>query len=53
MSKSCMYQHGKSQKQCCKKTGCRRGAWLARSVEYANLDLRVVSSSPTLGVEAA
>lgn len=28
-----------------------RGAWLAQSVEHRTLDLRVVSSSPTLGVE--
>ena len=27
------------------------GAWLDQSVEYAALDLRVVSSRPTLGVE--
>ena len=27
-----------------------RGAWLVQSVEHAILDLRVVSSSPTLGV---
>lgn len=29
------------------------GAWLAQSVEYVTLDLRVVSSSTTLGVELA
>ena len=28
-----------------------RGAWLAQSVEHATLDLRVVSSSPTLDME--
>ena len=28
------------------------GAWLAQSVEYATLDLGVLSSSPTLGVES-
>ena len=28
-----------------------RGAWVAQSVECATLDLGVVSSSPTLGVE--
>ena len=28
-----------------------RGAWLAQSEEHVTLDLRVVSSSPTLGVE--
>ena len=28
-----------------------RGAWPAQSVEHATLDLRVVSSSPTLGIE--
>lgn len=28
-----------------------RGVWLARSVEYANLGLGVISSSPTLRVE--
>jgi len=27
------------------------GAWLAQSVEHTTLDLGVVSSSPTLGVE--
>lgn len=27
------------------------GAWLARLVEHATLDLRVVILSPTLGVE--
>ena len=27
------------------------GAWLAQSVEHATLDLEVVSSSSTLGVE--
>ena len=27
------------------------GSWLARSVEHVTLDLRVVSSNPTLGVE--
>ena len=27
-----------------------RGTWLAQSVEYVTLDLRVVSSSPTLGL---
>jgi len=27
------------------------GAWLAQSVECETLDLRVVSSSPTLGAE--
>ena len=27
------------------------GAWLAQLVEHATLDLRVVSSSPTLGME--
>ena len=27
------------------------GTWLAHSVEHATLDLGVVSSSPTLGVE--
>ena len=26
-----------------------KGAWLAQSEEHATLDLRVVSSSPTLG----
>ena len=31
----------------------RRGAWRVQSVERAALDLRVVSSSPTLGVEIA
>lgn len=31
---------------------CSRGsAWLARSAERANLGLRVVSTSPMLGVE--
>ena len=29
----------------------KRGAWLAQSVEWAVLDLRIVSSSPTLGAE--
>ena len=29
----------------------RRGTWLAQSGEHAILDLRVLSSSPTLGVE--
>lgn len=29
-----------------------RGAWLAQSVECVTLDLRVVSLSPTLGVES-
>jgi len=28
-----------------------RGAWLAQSEEHAILDLRVMSLSPTLGVE--
>ena len=28
-----------------------RGAWLAQSVEHVTLDLRVVSASPTLGIE--
>jgi len=28
-----------------------RGTWLARLVEHATLDLRVVSSSPMLGKE--
>ena len=28
-----------------------RGTWLAQSVEFVTLDLGVVSSSPTLGVE--
>ena len=27
------------------------GVWLAKSVEYVTLDLRVVSLSPTLGAE--
>ena len=27
------------------------GAWLAQLVEYATLGLRIVSSSPTLGIE--
>ena len=27
------------------------GAWLAQLVEHVTLDLRVVSSSPTLGLE--
>ena len=27
------------------------GAWVAQSVEYMNLDLRVVSSSPTLDIK--
>ena len=27
------------------------GAWLAHSVDHATFDLRVVSSSPTLGIE--
>ena len=30
-----------------------KGAWLAQSVEHVTLDFRVVSSSPTLGVEPA
>ena len=28
-----------------------RGAWLAQSEEHMTLDLGVVSSSPTLGIE--
>lgn len=28
-----------------------RGAWLAQSMEYASVDLRVVNWSPTLDVE--
>ena len=28
-----------------------RGTWLAKSVKHLILDLRVVSASPTLGVE--
>lgn len=33
------------------KTVSERGIWLAQSVEHATLDLRVVGSSPVLGVE--
>ena len=29
----------------------KRGAWLAQSTEHMTLNLRVMSSSPTLGVE--
>ena len=29
------------------------GAWLAQSVEHVTLDLRVVGSRPTLGIEIA
>ena len=31
--------------------GINWGIWLAQSVEHATLDLRVVSLSPTLGME--
>ena len=33
------------------RTHINRGTWLAQSVEHATLDLGVVTSSPTLGVE--
>ena len=33
------------------KIGPMRGTWLAQWVEHVTLDLRVVSSSPMLGVE--
>ena len=31
--------------------GISRGTWLAQSIEHATRDLRVMSSSPMLGVE--
>ena len=33
------------------KTTNERGAWLVQLVEHAMFDLRIVSSSPTLGIE--
>ena len=34
------------------KMSLNKGAWLAQSIEHVTLDLRVVSSSSTLDVEA-
>ena len=36
-----------------KKYKIYQGAWLAQSVEHVTLDLRVMCSSPTLGLELA
>ena len=44
---------GETDQKILAKTGCCRGTWLAQSVECATLDLRVVSSSSTVGVEIA
>ena len=33
------------------KSSKRSSSWLAQSVEHVTLDLEVVSSSPTLGIE--
>lgn len=33
------------------KASVKPGAWLAQSVEYATVDLRIMSPSPTLGVD--
>ena len=36
---------------CAQEKNKNKGTWLAQSVKHATLDLGVVSSSPTLGVQ--
>ena len=43
--------HLRSLSQKTKNQKTTRGAWLAQSEEHATLDLEVLGSSPTLGVE--